>query len=618
MRRIERIWAQRFPMSKDIAEGLLAFVVVGAVAMMLVPLPPIVLDLLITANIAVAVIIVVTGLYVKDALAFSSFPTVILVTTLYRLALNVSSTRLILAQADPGEVIQAFGQFVTRGDLVVGAVVFAILTIVQLLVVTKGSERVAEVGARFTLDALPGKQMAIDADLRTGATQLQQAQDARRKLAREGQFFGAMDGAMKFVRGDAIAGLVIVAINLVGGLGVGVLREDMAVPEALHTYAVLTVGDGLVSQIPSLLISITAGLVTTRVAAEREEDSLGADIMRHVFSEPRVLLIAAVFLFLLACVPGFPPFPFLTLAVVCVIGRRSIGNRRRQDPGGAGSFLREAALEAFVPRTTYAQTQAMLREVVETLSREFGVGLPHFEITSSSTNVVELRRFGALFYRGSGVSAGDQLNIELALRRQVVGLVGFEQVQDLLDHLRSHHAAIVEHVYPRKFSLPKLTLVLRRLLEEGVPLRPLPTLMETLAACEPRTSAAQLVEHLRYAIREHMIPQHAKGGTLRCICVHPDYEECFRDYLREIDDDPQLLLPRVMEQEVIAKWDAADGSELPFLVTADLRRPLYRFLSEHIPQVTVLSHREVPANVSIEVVSELSPFTHQSPVSPVA
>jgi len=298
------------------ADVLLAGLVVLVVGMMIVPLPTPMLDVLIASNISVAVLLILVAMYLPDAIAFASFPTVLLVTTLYRLALNVSSTRLILLQADAGRVIYSFGNFVVRGNYVVGAVVFLILTLIQFIVIAKGSERVAEVGARFTLDAMPGKQMSIDAEVRSGGISQEEARRRRKLLQRESQFYGAMDGAMKFVKGDAIAGIVITVINILGGLAIGVVQRDMSALDAIRTYGLLTIGDGLVSQIPALLISTAAGLVVTRVASEEEGGSLGGEIGKHVFGNARALTIAAVFLVALAIVPGLPAMPFLVLAAV--------------------------------------------------------------------------------------------------------------------------------------------------------------------------------------------------------------------------------------------------------------------------------------------------------------
>ena len=297
------------------ADAALAALVVLIVGVMIVPLPTFLLDILLASNVSIAVLLLLVAMYVSGGLALASFPTLLLVTTLYRLSLNVSSTRLILLQADAGRVIEAFGSFVVRGDYAVGAVIFLILTLIQFIVIAKGAERVAEVGARFTLDAMPGKQMSIDSDLRSGALNQEQARERRRTLQRESQFYGAMDGAMKFVKGDAIAGIVITCINILAGLAIGVLKRDMSVAKALKTYGLLTIGDGLLSQIPALLISSAAGLVVTRVAAEDEKSSLGNEVARQVFGDPRALGMAAFFLLSIALLPGLPTLPFLVLAL---------------------------------------------------------------------------------------------------------------------------------------------------------------------------------------------------------------------------------------------------------------------------------------------------------------
>jgi type III secretion protein V len=298
------------------SEVVLAVAMAAVLGALIVPLPPWLLDLGLAVNLAAAVALLVAALQAQDALKVTAFPTLLLFTTLFRLALNVSSTRLALADGHAGEVIQAFGEFVVRGDYVVGAVLFAILTLVQFLVVAKGAERVAEVSARFTLDAMPGKQMSIDADLRAGAIDQAQARQRRRNLERESQMFGAMDGAMKFVKGDVIAGLVIVAVNLLGGTAIGALQQGMSLSEAASTFALIAIGDGLVSQIPSLCIAVAAGLVVTRVASEKEDDSLGSEIGSQFFGQSQALWIVAGLCAALALMPGMPLLTFLGLAAL--------------------------------------------------------------------------------------------------------------------------------------------------------------------------------------------------------------------------------------------------------------------------------------------------------------
>jgi type III secretion protein V len=286
------------------------------VGLMIVPLPTFLLDVFLTLNITVAITILMVSIYVSNGAQIASYPTILLLTTLYRLALEISSTRLILLQADAGEVIHAFGQFVVGGNFVVGAVIFLIITLVQFIVITKGSERVAEVAARFTLDAMPGKQMSIDADLRAGSIDFKVARKRRQALAKESQFYGAMDGAMKFVKGDAMAGIIITVINIVGGLIIGVAMNGMPAAEAVQTYSILTIGDGLVSQIPALLISISAGMVVTRVASEDEENNIGSDIAGQILAQPKAIGVAAVIVLVMGLLPGMPKLAFLLLTVV--------------------------------------------------------------------------------------------------------------------------------------------------------------------------------------------------------------------------------------------------------------------------------------------------------------
>ncbi len=289
---------------------MMAVGIIGLIGMMLIPLPSVLLDILLTMNLTLALGILLVSMYITEPLEFSVFPSVLLVATLYRLALNISSTRLILLHAHAGKVIEAFGKFVVGGDLIVGLIIFLILIVIQFVVITNGSQRVAEVAARFTLDEMPGKQMAIDADLNAGLITEQQAKQRRRRIEQEADFYGAMDGATKFVRGDAIAGLIIVAVNLIGGLIIGMLRMGLPVGEAVQRYCLLTVGDGLVSQLPALLISTATGLVVTRAASET---NLGRDVASQMLTQPRAVLIAAGVVLAMGLVPGLPKFSFFLI-----------------------------------------------------------------------------------------------------------------------------------------------------------------------------------------------------------------------------------------------------------------------------------------------------------------
>ncbi len=290
----------------------MVFLLVTVIALMIMPIPTWLVDVLIGVNMALSFLMLMMSMYVKNALEFSSFPTMLLFTTLFRVGLNITTTRLILLQADAGEIIFTFGEFALGGNFVVGAVVFLILTIVQFLVIAKGAERVAEVGARFTLDAMPGKQMSIDADMRAGVIDMEEAQSRREKVSQESQMFGAMDGAMKFVKGDSIAGMIIAVVNIIGGTVIGVTQNGMTGGEALQVYGILTVGDGLVSQIPSLIISISAGILITR--SGDSADNVGALVGGQFFAQPKALLMAGGLVFAFALVPGFPKLQLFVVA----------------------------------------------------------------------------------------------------------------------------------------------------------------------------------------------------------------------------------------------------------------------------------------------------------------
>ena len=305
---------------------LLVALLVATIAMMILPLPTVLADLLIALNIGIAIVLMMVAVYIRESVELSTLPSIILITTAFRLSLSITTSRMVLVQADAGDIIRTFGDFVIAGNVVVGLVVYLIITIVQFVVITKGSERVAEVAARFSLDALPGRQMSIDTDLKNGDIDQGEARRRRERLQKESQLYGAMDGAMKFVKGDAIASLIIIVVNLIGGITIGCLQRGMGFGEAVHTYSLLAVGDGLIAQIPALLISLTAGVVVTRVTSEKG-GSLGHDIVGQIGAEPRTLSVAAAVLGALALVPGFPVAVFLSFADLAVSETEGRGQR---------------------------------------------------------------------------------------------------------------------------------------------------------------------------------------------------------------------------------------------------------------------------------------------------
>jgi type III secretion protein V len=306
-------------MVRERQDVILAVFIVSVIFMMIVPLPTWLVDALIALNMSISVVLLMVAVYLKSPLDFAAFPAVLLITTLFRLAISISTTRLILLDGDAGHIVEAFGEFVVGGNLVVGIVIFLILTIVNFIVITKGAERVAEVGARFSLDAMPGKQLSIDADMRNGAISQTEAKILRNKVAQESKLFGSMDGAMKFVKGDAIASIIIVFVNLLGGLAIGTLQKGMTAGEATQLYAVLSIGDGLISQIPALFIAICAGIIVTRVSDEGTSKDLAGDIGAQIMGQPRAISIGAAMLLVFAVIPGFPTAVFLILAAVLAI-----------------------------------------------------------------------------------------------------------------------------------------------------------------------------------------------------------------------------------------------------------------------------------------------------------
>ena len=379
------------------AEFLAAALVIGIVFMLVLPMPVWLLDILIALSLCISGLIVVVAMYMSGPTAFTTFPAVLLLTTLFRLAISVSTTRLILLEADAGHIVETFGNFVVGGNLVVGLVIFLILTVVQFIVITKGSERVSEVSARFSLDAMPGKQMSIDSDLRAGILTAEEAKAKRAHLGQESQLHGAMDGAMKFVKGDAIAGICIVAINLIGGVSIGIMQRGMEAGEAMRVYSILSIGDALIAQIPALLISLGAGIITTRVIndnlAEGEETNIGRDIVAELFAEPKALLTAAAIMLLFAAIPGMPTLVFVALAA----GLGLAGATGLLKPLADAELLREAEEKdrknaGIVDITNFSATTPFILRLPENMRNT-----PEAEIIRSA---VRLMRNGMLEYRG--------------------------------------------------------------------------------------------------------------------------------------------------------------------------------------------------------------------------
>jgi type III secretion protein V len=588
---------------------LLAALVVGMVGMMILPLPTFLLDILITLNIAASVILLLVAIYVSDALRIATFPTILLLTTLYRLALNVSSTRLILLQANAGRVIRAFGTFVVRGNYVVGAVVFLILTIIQYLVIARGGERIAEVAARFTLDAMPGKQMAIDADVRAGTIDSTEARRRRAQLSREAQLYGSMDGAMKFVKGDAIAGILITLINIVGGLVIGITQRGLEVGEAARTYTLLTIGDGLVSQIPALLLSTAAGLVVTRVASEDEGTHLGHEIGTQVLGQPRALAIAALLLALLGVVPGLPLVPFWILAAATGGTAWAVSRTRSQKQAAARAAPFAPGLAALVLDVgddlwETASAPAFAVALGERLYADLGVPLPALQVRPAGAALaprgwlLQIKEIpiepGRVADPGALVAAVGE-----ALRHHAAELLGIEEVQHLLDGLATHKPALVHELVPARLELRRVADVLRRLVAEDLSIRNLADILEALGErVEQQKEPGALVEQVRaHALRRYITHKYAAGGRLEAYLLEPAVEEALREALRDTPAGQPLLLEPDLSQDLVAAVRARLGSAdpaRPVIVTSAELRPHLRSLVVAVdPDIAVLSFGEL-------------------------
>jgi type III secretion protein V len=610
------------------ADAALASVVMLIIAMMIVPLPTWLLDLLIATNLAVSILLLVTALYIPHGLSFTSLPSVLLITTLYRLALNVSSTRLILLQADAGHVIRAFGNFVVRGDYVVGAVVFLIVSLIQYLVVAKGGERVAEVAARFTLDAMPGKQLAIDADLRSGALRIDAAREKRALLERESQFYGAMDGAMKFIKGDAIASLVITGIALVGGAAIGFGSRGLTLRATLQLYGLLAIGDGLVSQLPALVTSVAAGLVVTRVATPDGTASLSQDLIAQLFERPRSLAAAAACLFGLALLPGLPAAPFLVLgALATAVAVGLVRSQRIRDAqltkagdGPVPVVLVELGSELGT-RVEEDKTRTLLAGVEhETALVATRLGLPRLTVRVAASAKLEPRTF-VLRVRGAPALRGrardldelaDLVRVELPelLRRRARELLTLEDVQRWLDVLGGYAPSLVRCVAPRPWTLVQLTAVLRGLLDEGVSVGAFERIIESLAAGGEREVGVERgLELARRALRDELAEPHTHGGVLSVHRVDPLIEDAVRDAIHIANGERVLALKPELANDIVAavrRVRTADALSTVLLTQVDVRRSLRELLADELPDVAVLSYSELPASTAVE---QLEPIT---------
>ncbi len=631
----------------------LAGLVVVALGLMIVPLPTWTLDLLISANLSAAVAILLVVLYVPDAIGIATFPTLLLLTTLFRLSLNVASTRLILLQANAGEVIKAFGTLVVRGNYVVGAVVFLVLTTIQFIVIAKGSERVAEVGARFALDAMPGKQMAIDAELRSGGIDGNEARRRRRSLQRESQFYGAMDGAMKFVKGDVVASIVIVVVNALGGLAIGVAMRGMSVGDALRRYGLLTIGDGLVTQIPALVLSTAAGILVTRVASEEADTPLGEELARQLFGVPKALQAASAFVLLLAVVPGLPTAPFLVIGVALMLvgragARAKLAEQQRAatEPSPVDRARIGAREPAFIPLVIPWSVEvsedlepmlnrppdglrAMAMGLREELFADLGVPLPAPRVRVRSeleprSVVLSLHEVPTLVLRVPETMPEEDLvawvrapTLHL-LRARAADFLGMAEVQRLLDELEHFAPATVRNVVPKPIGLVLLTDVLRRLIEEGLSVRDLRGVLEALSTvATTEKDPLNLAEYVRSQARRAITFRLTAGvGQLDVVLLDPILEETVRRAITRTAVGSFLTLAPQAARDVIASVrkavrdvDRQGSGALVILTQPDIRRFVRKLLESELPEMWVVSFAELLPEVSLKPVARATPMS---------
>ncbi|WP_144157233.1 flagellar biosynthesis protein FlhA [Paraburkholderia sp. BCC1885] len=666
--------------------------IVMILGMMILPLPPFLLDLLFTFNIALSVMVLLVSMYTMKPLDFAAFPSVLLFSTLLRLSLNVASTRVVLLEGHTGpdaagQVIESFGHFLVGGNFAVGIVVFVILMVINFMVITKGAGRIAEVSARFTLDAMPGKQMAIDADLNAGLINEEQARKRRSEVAQEAEFYGSMDGASKFVRGDAIAGLLIMVINIIGGLIVGVVQHNMDFAAAGKVYTLLTIGDGLVAQIPSLVISTAAGVIVSRVATNED---IGTQLTGQLFTNPRVLVITGCILILMGLIPGMPHFAFLLLGGGLVQMGRMMKKR--------ATDLKTASAKVDVAPTALApaeNTEASWDDVtmIDTLGLEVGYRLIPLVDKNSDGELLkriksirkkfaqeigflppvihirdnlELRPNGyRIALKGVEVGVGEAypgqwlainpgqvsaalpgtptqdpafglpaiwIDTNLREQAQVYGytvvdsstvvathlnhlvvthaseLLGRREIQALIERMQKDTPSLIDDLIPKSLSLTTLQKVLQNLLEEGVPIRDLRTILEALAEHTPKMSDPhELTAVVRLALGRAITQQWFPGtGDMQVMGLDSNLERVLSQALSTGANpglEPGLANTLMVETQKAMTRQQNLGLAPVLLVQHALRPMLARFLRRSLPQLKVLSYAEVPDTRNVKVVN---------------
>jgi len=665
-------------------------IIVLLLSMMILPLPAIALDVLFSFNIALSIMVLLIGLQTKKALDFIAFPTVLLVTTMLRLSLNVASTRVVLTEGHTGpdaagKVIEAFGHFLIGGNYTVGIVVFVILTIINFTVVTKGAGRIAEVGARFTLDAMPGKQMAIDADLNAGLIGEDEARKRRTEISQESEFYGAMDGASKYVRGDAVAGILVTIINIVGGLFVGMIQHGLAFDDAVKIYTLLAIGDGLVAQIPSLVISVAAGVVVSRVA---NSEDIGGQLTTQLFSNPRVIYVTAAIVGGMGIIPGMPNVAFLALAAFLagiaylVDERQKITNAEPQveevpiapveveeaswddvtpvdtvglevgyrliplvDKLQGGDLLKriKGLRKKFANEIGFLAPTVHIRDNLELKPSGYRITLKGVEIATGESNYGQFLAIDPGMVTGplagqittdpafglpavwidaglrdeaqsmgyTVVDAGTVIatHINHIISMHAAELLGRQEVQQLLDHTSKESPKLIEDLVPKLMPLSVVQKVLQNLLMEGVHIRDMRTIIETLSEHASQTQdtndlTALVRVQLGRAIVQQLFPT---GNEVTVMSLDNNLERLLLQAMQNNTGgsamEPGMAETLSRQAEEAARQQEQMGLTPVLLVSAPLRAALAKFLRRAVPNLRVLSHEELPDSKTIRVTS---------------
>ena len=619
--------------------------IVAIIALMIVPLPNWAIDILVAVNISGGILLLLLAIYISSPLEFSVFPSVLLISTLFRLALSIATTRMILLHGEAGHIIQTFGDMVAGGNLVVGLVVFLIITVVQFIVIAKGSERVAEVAARFSLDAMPGKQMSIDSDLRSGLIDKDEARRRRRMLENESKLNGSLDGAMKFVKGDAIAGIIIIIINLLGGLTIGVLQQDMTLSDATVKYSILTIGDGMVSQIPALLGAMSAGLLVTRTTDDEHDKHLGDAIGRQLTAKPRVLLMGGGLCVLFSAVPGFPTVVFMALGLAFFaagfmltpwlrarwekLAQPTLSAVMRRSPTAPVLMSAEAVqvrptvpllLEVPVGRLDAQESHSLLaglEGVLDHFQLNLGMRLPRIDVHAMRPDEDKPAVWRLLAYEVP-IAEGELQQedtvpslvneVRESLRRHVNLFMGTQEANLLLTRAAIDLPDVVKETL-RALPLARVAEILRRLVEEEVAIRNLRDILETLADTAQREKDVYaLTELTRIGLKRQISHRYAPDGHLRAVLLEPALEEMLRNAIRHNSGAQQLALDPLEMSRLMTRFrNVVQVFKPAAIVTAvDIRRHVRKLIEQDCFDVPVLSYHELLPSLQLEALHRVS------------